>query len=105
MDGRGRWIEDDAGMENITNQYFQNLFQTSNPNMDSIEFILVAIPIGIMDEQNKVLLKDFTREKIYMVIKNMHPSKAQDQMGSRQLFIKNIGISLERRFVIFAQMS
>lgn len=36
----GNWVEDDVGMEEMVNQYFQTLFQSSNPDTESIDGIL-----------------------------------------------------------------
>lgn len=77
----GHWSEDDSKMAEIANTYFHNLFLSSKPNMESIEKILEAIPSCVTEEQNTMLLRQFSREEIYGVIKNMHPTKAPGPDG------------------------
>lgn len=86
QDGAGNWIEEDEGMENITNQYFLTLFHSSNPDTNSIETILDSIPRRVTKDQNSLLLQEFTREEVYMVIKGMHPSKAPGPDGIQAMF-------------------
>lgn len=86
MDDEGIWTEEDNGMEHIVNQYFSHLFQSSDLQMGPISMILETIPTSISDEQNKELIKNFTKEEIMGVLKNMHPSKAPGPDGLQALF-------------------
>lgn len=86
MDDLGIWTEEDNGMELIANQYFGKLFQTSDPQMESISQVLETIPTSITEDQNTPLVKSFSREEILGVLKSMHPTKAPGPDGIQAVF-------------------
>lgn len=61
--------------------------------MEAIDQILDTIPLLDSEEQNLDLVKTFSREEIYEVIKRMPPTKAPGTDGLQVIFfIKNTGI-------------
>lgn len=53
-----------------------------------------------VDEQmNTQFVSDFNDEEIFMVVKQLHPTKAQAPMEGHQYFINVSGISLAKMFV------
>lgn len=80
-------------MEVVATRYFQDMFQTSEPNLEDIESILNTIPTTITPEQKFALCKSFTQEEIFGVIKNMHPTTALGADGIQAVFFfKSTGI-------------
>lgn len=68
------------------NSYFSKIFQSSEPQMESIDHILETIPTSISDEQNDVLVQKFSKEEIWGVLKSMHPIKAPGPDGLQAIF-------------------
>lgn len=85
-DETGNWKTTDSEMEGISTEYFQVLFQSSNPMLENIDLILDSIPSSISEEQNAHLTRSFTREEIGGVIKKMHPTKAPGPDGMQAIF-------------------
>lgn len=61
-------------MENIVLTYFRGLFASSNP--ENVERVTHVISSVITDTMNVELITEIDAEKVWQVVKQMHPSKA-----------------------------
>lgn len=55
-DELGNWVEEDVKMERLATNYFQNLFQSSSPQLEAINFIVDSISASITEDQNSKLI-------------------------------------------------
>lgn len=76
-------------MNLITTDYFQNLFKASKEG-DSKE-IFDKVTNGITREKNEELLKSFTKEGIWIAVKDMALLKASGLDGFLVLFYQQYG--------------
>lgn len=90
FDTNSPWLEEDQEMERVANNYFQELFQSTNPQFEAIDQILDATPVCISEEQNLKLIASFIREEIHGVVKGMHPTKALGPDDVQAIFYQKI---------------
>lgn len=86
FDTNGEWVEEDHEMESVANQYSQDLFQSTSPQLEVINQILEAIPNCLTVEQNLKLIAPFMREETHGVVRGMHPTKASGPDGIHTIF-------------------
>ena len=86
MNEQGKWCEDERELEQITTDYFKNLFKSQRSNSSSE--ILDALEVKVTDEMNAFLLTEFTSEEIHTVIKQMHPTKALRPDSTHAIFFQ-----------------
>lgn len=82
----GVWVDNDRDMNIIANDYFSNLFKSSDPTKSIIAKVVDDIKPQISEVQNVWLEKDFSRD----VLKSMNPSKAPGPAGPRLCSFKSI---------------
>ncbi|XP_062118476.1 uncharacterized protein LOC133832109 [Humulus lupulus] len=84
-----RWKEnEDALVEKIICNYFQNLFSSSKISVDDMNKVLVGIEAKVSSSINMMLEEDFTEEEVVNVIKNLNPTKASGVDGLPALFFQ-----------------
>ncbi|GMI90334.1 hypothetical protein HRI_002702700 [Hibiscus trionum] len=84
FDINGEWVTDDRGLLNVATAYFEDLFQTSSPS--AANAILEKVTLKVTNEMNQVLMKLFTTNEVWMVVKCMSPMKASGLDGFPALF-------------------
>lgn len=92
VDDNGLWYEDPSLIENTFISYFENLFESSNPDLIAIENSLDGLVPKVNQSMNNSLMAPFTRTEIENAIKQMFPTKAPGPDGYLAIFIRNIGI-------------
>lgn len=75
---------------NITENYFINLFCSSNPSSEDIQKVLDCTDPVIGDQMNAILCAPFTDEEIRRAVFDMHPSKAPGLDGFTALFYQKL---------------
>lgn len=80
----GEISTDEKEIENILVDFYQKLFESSNPNF--IEAALEATPGLVIDEMNATLTATFLRSEVDITLKQMEPLKAPGSNGMPPLF-------------------
>ena len=57
-DGNGTWLIEQDEIRHVMENYYKELFSTSNPNLEV--YSLEKIPCMVTDEMNTELVKEFT---------------------------------------------
>ena len=74
------------GIEEIVTNHFEEIF-TASKNTDKLEDMFSGAEIAKLEvEQRKELAKEFTREEVRKVVKEMHPTKALGPDGFQAVF-------------------
>lgn len=84
LDAEGRWQEDEARIEDIVVDYYNNLFTSNNPT-DFTE-ILEAVTLKVTLVMNQSLTRDFSAAKVKLALKQMYPLKVPGPDGMPPLF-------------------
>lgn len=66
--------------------YFQQLFQSSNPDSTHIEAVLEATPRIVTAEMNQALLANFIKLEVDLALQQMTPLKALGLDGMPPIF-------------------
>lgn len=86
-DGTVTNSDEEIGEEAL--KFFHNLF-TSNNSGDGT-YLLSGINHVISNEDNEILLAQFTEEDIFVALKSMSPTKAPGFDGYPIIFFRNFG--------------
>jgi hypothetical protein len=79
--------------------FYEDLF--SSEPCPSIDAVLESIPTKVTPDMNEDLLKPYTDSEIKAALFQMGPTKSPEgRMVSRRFFIRLIGISSKRKFVM-----
>ena len=92
LDAKGRWQEDEAKIEDIVVDYYNNLFKSNNP-MDCTE-ILEAVTPKVTLVMNHSLTRDFLAAKVKLALKQMYPLKASGSDGMPPLFFQHFWLKV-----------
>ena len=87
MDANDVWQEDDARMEEIVVEYYNDLFSSTNP-IDFTE-LLNAVQQKVSLAMNEELTRDFTGVEVRAALKQMYPFKAPGPDGMPPLFYQH----------------
>ncbi|KAK1393640.1 hypothetical protein POM88_012696 [Heracleum sosnowskyi] len=94
-DESGIWQEKEDVVREIFYQHFTKLFTSSSPDQNLIEEALNGMDPRVTQEDNSMLLENFTAEEVINAVKNMNPSKAPREDGLPALFYKKFWSSLK----------
>ncbi|XP_075499819.1 uncharacterized protein LOC142538372 [Primulina tabacum] len=86
LNKNGDWCSDFKDLKNITEDYFRNLFKSSNPSSEDIAKLLDCSEPVIRDKMNETLCAPFTADEVRRAVFDMHPSKAPGLDGFTALF-------------------
>ena len=78
------WCTSDLQIKDIVVEYFQSLFSSSHPSLQSDIFEAVMPSVSL--EMNEQLLKPFTREEVEVALHQMEPITAPGPDGMPPLF-------------------
>ncbi|XP_050231894.1 uncharacterized protein LOC126680759 [Mercurialis annua] len=82
----GVWKDDEKGMEAVIQDYFSELFKSSNPSEEDLEKVLKHVSPTVSRESNSMLCSSFTKNDITQALKEMSPTKAPGEDGFPALF-------------------
>ena len=87
MDENGVWLEGDKHVEELTLQYYERLFTSSDPT--KFEEILDTVQHKVTPKMNQVLVKEFLEVEVKNAIKQMYPLKSPGPDGMPPLFYQH----------------
>lgn len=73
---QGVWCKEIREIDQITSDYYRNIFSSSNPTQGDMVKVLSRMPNKVTDYMNKGLLKVFNAQKIRKVSFHMHSLKS-----------------------------
>ena len=85
-DRNGIWCTSRVQLEDISVQYFQELFTSSFPAEADLLEVLQAVPRRVSQSMNQFLVQPFSRMEVEVVIQQFHPSKAPKPDGMSPIF-------------------
>ena len=83
-DGNGAWLTEQEEIGHVMENYYKDLFSTSNPNPDVAS--LEKIPCMVTDEKNVDLVREFTELEVKEALNQMAPLKVPSPDGMPPLF-------------------
>ena len=83
-DDMGNWITDENGVDKVAVDYFEGLFQTTEPT--EFDSFLEEIVPSISPQMNQLLLRMATEEEVRQALFMMHLEKAPESDGMTTLF-------------------
>ncbi|XP_074299815.1 uncharacterized protein LOC141630986 [Silene latifolia] len=84
VDDQGVTRSGDEAVAAVANNYFQELFTSSNPVVP--DDILYDIEQHVTDEMNLILRREYSEEEVVDALHQMHPLKAPGPVGMNGLF-------------------
>ena len=85
-DESGLWVEDEGRVGTLVEDYFLNIFSTSNPT--GFDEVLAGMAPTVTAEMNVGLDKSFTGEEVFKALKQMAPLIAPGPDGMSPIFYK-----------------
>ena len=85
-DGNGVWQEDEEVFSALLNDFYTNLFTSSNPQ--ELNRVLDGVNVVVTDNMRAKLDRPFTSEEVGEAIKGMAPLKAPGPDGVPPLFFQ-----------------
>lgn len=86
MSTAGVWQTDDDALENTLCAYYDTLFSTSHPSQASIDEVLSSLSSVVTADMNVELTRQCTKDKVWIVLSQMHPCKASGPDGMHVIF-------------------
>ena len=86
-DPSGEVCMDEDGISQILVNYYQLLFNSSNPC--KMEEVVAGVPCSVTEEMNEVLNGEYTKEEVVMALNQMEPLKAPSSDGLPPLFFQH----------------
>ena len=81
------WQTNGHSMEQITLDYFSNIFHSNGPT--DISAIVAAINPVVTDSMNRFLCQPFQAEEVHRTLKQMHPKKSLGPDSMPPLFYQH----------------
>ena len=91
-DGNGVWQEDEEVFSTLLNEFYTNLFTSSNPR--ELDRVLDGVNAVVIDNMRVELNGLFTSEELGEAIKGMAPLKALGPDGMLPLFFQTYWIDI-----------
>ena len=85
-DGNGVWQEDEEVFSTLLNDFYTNLFTSSNPQ--DLDRMLDGVNVVVTDNMRAELDRPFTSEEVGEAINGMAPLKAPGSDGMPPLFFQ-----------------
>ena len=85
-DGNGVWQEDEEVFLTLLNEFYTNLFTSSNPR--ELDRVLDGVNVVVIDNMRAELNRPFTSEEVGETIKGMSPLKTPGPDGMPPLFFQ-----------------
>ena len=89
MDTDSVWQEEESWVEDITVEYYKNLFTSSNPT--NFSKIVQAVQQKVTPDMNQNLTKVFNENEVKLALKQMYPLKGPGSNGMLPLFFSIFG--------------
>ena len=83
----GEWVSDKTEMEGMGNNYFNNLFTSSNPA--GIPNVVSLVDRVVLDDMNQRLVRDFDAEEVRRALFQIHPTKVPGPDRMSAIFFQN----------------
>ncbi|KAL5823284.1 hypothetical protein ACOSQ4_021184 [Xanthoceras sorbifolium] len=81
MDNRGTWVDNEADMDDIVVNYYENIFCSSVPSSASISLVIDSITQRCSSATVRHLDRSFTAEEIRLALFQIVPAKAPGVNG------------------------
>lgn len=91
-DNQGVVITGDAGLEQVSTEYFQNIFSSSNPNR--IDTVVESIEQVVSPDMNDILLSPYSEDEVRILCSRCTHLSLLAQMECHQRFSRNFGMLL-----------
>ncbi|XP_021729741.1 uncharacterized protein LOC110696696 [Chenopodium quinoa] len=86
FDGDGVWCDDEEKIEQIIQRHFNSLFTSSHPDDSMIDEVLGSVSAQIFEDNNREVMRLFTKAEVLEALKQMHPYKAPRPDGMHAIF-------------------
>lgn len=86
----GTWIEGTRAIEEVISSYFVDLFSSSKPSPEVMDFVCEKVVPRVTESMNAKLLQPFTGEEVQRAVFAMNAIKAPGADGFIALFCQQI---------------
>ncbi|KAL5543298.1 hypothetical protein UlMin_011008 [Ulmus minor] len=86
VDINGNWCEEDEGIANIIENYFDSLFSSSYPSSVDFDRVLEGIERKVTPQQNEQMDQAFVAEDVRTAVFQMAPTKSPGADGMSAIF-------------------
>ena len=90
LDSDDRWVDSRQGMEKIIQEFFSNLFQTSNPAHEDIDMVLDTVQPRLSPAMSCYLDSSFLVDEVRKAVLNIGQLKAPMRDGLLAFFHQKI---------------